>query len=87
MATLMTVYAANGDCVGRCDERCYEARELVCQCVCNGRNHGVGLQQAVKTTVERADAMIGFYVEKTALDRGGYTATVFENDVKQCRLL
>ncbi len=36
----------------RCDERCYNAKHMTCHCVCGGRNHGVGLKQAIKNTIE-----------------------------------
>ena len=39
MTTLIAVYDNDG-CKGRCDARCYEAREPHCDCVCGGRNHG-----------------------------------------------
>lgn len=40
----------NGVLVGRCDERCYGAREGECHCICQGRNHGAGLEQALANT-------------------------------------
>lgn len=33
---------------GKCDSRCYDARTKRCRCCCGGRNHGVGLNQAIK---------------------------------------
>lgn len=39
---------------GRCDSRCYEARTKRCRCCCGGRNHGVGLNQAIKNSAELA---------------------------------
>lgn len=32
----------------RCDARCYNATTRKCTCICGGRNHGVGKQQALK---------------------------------------
>jgi len=37
---------------GRCDSRCYDARTKRCRCCCGGRNHGVGLNQAIKNAAE-----------------------------------
>ena len=52
MTTLIAVYDGDGRCVGRCDAKCYNAEEPECQCVCGGRNHGKGLQQALDNTRE-----------------------------------
>lgn len=46
MTTLIAVYNSEG-CVGRCDEKCYDAKGDVCECVCGGKNHGKGRQQAI----------------------------------------
>jgi hypothetical protein len=32
----------------RCDERCYNAKGLFCDCLCGGKNHGNGLDAALK---------------------------------------
>ena len=57
MTTLIAVYNSEG-CVGRCDARCYEAREPDCDCICGGRNHGAGLAQAVDNTRELAESWL-----------------------------
>ena len=31
---------------GRCDERCYDAKSTDCTCVCGGKNHGAGFEDA-----------------------------------------
>lgn len=36
-----------------CDARCYNAKGPVCNCVCDGMNHGVGEREAVFNTKER----------------------------------
>jgi hypothetical protein len=41
---------SKGSLVGRCDERCYDAKESNCHCICQGSNHGVGLEQALLNT-------------------------------------
>jgi hypothetical protein len=55
MATLIAVCNADG-CVGRCDARCYAARGTGCECICGGRNHGAGKQQAMDCTRELAQS-------------------------------
>lgn len=36
-----------------CDSRCYEAKTEDCACeACNGRNHGVGVKQALANSAE-----------------------------------
>lgn len=37
---------------GTCDQSCYEARTKRCRCCCGGRNHGVGLNKAIKNAGE-----------------------------------
>jgi hypothetical protein len=51
-------WSTSGGSQGRCDAKCYEAREPACHCVCGGRNHGAGLQQAIENTTQHAEAWI-----------------------------
>lgn len=40
----------NGRILGRCDARCYQGNCLNagrCDCVCEGLNHGIGLEAAI----------------------------------------
>lgn len=46
MTTAIAVYNSEG-CVGRCDARCHNATDPACDCICGGRLHGVGAQNAV----------------------------------------
>jgi hypothetical protein len=63
MATL--IYASNSDgCTGKCDANCYNATCPECDCVCGGRNHGVGIKQATVNTAELADEMIEEYKKR-----------------------
>ena len=55
MTTLIAVYDGSGHCVGRCDARCYNATGKTCKCICGGRNHGAGLEQAMENTKEIAE--------------------------------
>ena len=49
MTTLIAISTSSG-LVGRCDAKCYEATCPVCECICGGRNHGVGREQAAENT-------------------------------------
>lgn len=49
MATLLTV-SVRGVQTGRCDSKCYNARESECRCICRGHNHGKGLRAAAERT-------------------------------------
>ena len=43
-----------------CDERCYNARGRTCSCICGGKNHGMGLNNALRNegmTNEEADSI------------------------------
>ncbi|HEY6141578.1 MAG TPA: hypothetical protein VI670_27785 [Thermoanaerobaculia bacterium] len=65
MSTLIALYNSDG-CVGRCDAKCYNATSGPCDCICGGKNHGAGQQQAEANTRELAES----WVEKYAADRG-----------------
>jgi len=74
MTTLIEVRGGDGELIGRCDARCYNAQHPHCTCVCGGRNHGVGLQQALHNTAALADTMIAEYVAERGLK--DYTSRV-----------
>jgi hypothetical protein len=57
LTTLIAIYYEK-QLLGRCDERCYDATSADCHCVCNGKNHGIGLQQAAKNTMQDAAAWL-----------------------------
>lgn len=67
MTTLIVVYD-NEDCKGRCDARCYDAREPHCDCVCGGRNHGAGLEHAVENTRELANEWMETYTKRNQIE-------------------
>jgi len=48
----------------RCDEQCYDAQHDVCGCICNGRNHGVGVDEAVRLTQEYASFIAEEVIER-----------------------
>ena len=45
----------------------YEATGPDCDCICGGRNHGAGQDQAIENTRELAETMIAEYAETHAL--------------------
>lgn len=57
MATLIAWYV-NGECRGRCDAKCYTAREPECTCICGGLNHGAGFATARENTQERSQEWV-----------------------------
>ena len=57
MTTLISYQSSGGD-QGRCDAKCYDAREPDCDCICGGRNHGAGREQAIDNTRELAGSWI-----------------------------
>ena len=57
MTTLISYQSSGGD-QGRCDAKCYDAREDACDCICGGRNHGSGKQRAIENTRELAESWI-----------------------------
>jgi len=44
---LMTQYHPRSRVIRRCDARCFAAIHGKCNCICGGRNHGVGLEKAL----------------------------------------
>lgn len=55
MATLISAYD-RGILYGRCDANCYEGKGDHCNCICGGKNHGIGLPHALIQTAEHASA-------------------------------
>lgn len=82
---LIEVRGGDGELIGRCDARCYNAKEPHCECICGGRNHGAGLQKAIEQTREQAERWIEAYAERLGLaeytgmvSRQLYQMTIFE---------
>jgi hypothetical protein len=57
MVTLISYQSSGGD-QGRCDAKCYAADHPDCDCICGGRNHAAGRQQAVDNTRELAQSWV-----------------------------
>ena len=53
MTTLISWQSTGGE-AGRCDAKCYDAREPDCDCICGRRNHGAGREQALDNTRDLA---------------------------------
>lgn len=45
--TLISLYNSEG-CIGRCDAKCYNAKDPHCNCICGGKNHGAGKHKALQ---------------------------------------
>lgn len=56
--TTLIAYHSSGRDQGRCDAKCYEAQHPDCDCICGGRNHGAGLDQALENTRELGESWI-----------------------------
>jgi hypothetical protein len=52
--TTLISYQSSGGGQGRCNAKCYDAAEPDCTCICGGRNHGAGKEQAIDNTRELA---------------------------------
>lgn len=48
----------NSEGTRRCDARCYEGTGDHCDCICGGKNHGAGLQQAMQNVREQWEPVL-----------------------------
>lgn len=85
MSTLIAVYNSDG-CVGRCDAKCYQASEPGCDCICGGRNHGAGLEQARENTREIAESWVERFAESRGLDAAQLRAELLGPAVQESLL-
>ena len=60
MTTLISTGSSSGQ-TGRCDAKCYNAKDSKCNCCCGGANHGVGLKQASENITKYCNEMIEKY--------------------------
>jgi len=44
-------YAQNGKNLRRCDARCYNAKGKKCLCICDGINHGKGIDFVIENSI------------------------------------
>jgi hypothetical protein len=61
MSTLIEL-RDNGHAAMKCAAKCYNAKSKVCDCICGGLNHGVGLTQAVANTRQAGTRAVADYV-------------------------
>lgn len=66
MTTLIEVRNSSG-VVGRCDARCYNAKNPDCDCICGGKNHGAGIEKAVDNTREMVETWFEAYKDRKNL--------------------
>ena len=57
MVTLISYHSSGSD-EGRCDSKCYDAEWDECTCICGGKNHGAGIEQAMDNTRELAESWV-----------------------------
>lgn len=57
MPALMWKKDSKGKLIGRCDAKCYHSKNPVCNCMCDGMNHGVGLPMAVGRIFQHLDRL------------------------------
>jgi hypothetical protein len=77
VTTLIHVRFGNGQSY-RCDARCYDAKQPGCECICGGKNHGVGMAKAVENVCAYTKAELEAITEK-----GGW----IPDEIKQGKLL
>jgi len=66
MTALIAISTRQG-CVGRCDAKCYNSKNSKCNCICGGKNHGVGRIEAADNTRQLAEKWIAEYKERKNL--------------------
>lgn len=74
MTTLLSV--GNSEGTRRCDARCYNAQHAGCDCICRGKNHGVGLARAQENTRELAEVWLDRYAAARGITRDQLKAEI-----------
>ena len=54
MSVLLVEKDGSGKVIHRCDARCYNAKGPICECMCNGLNHGKGFSQSVENVLSHS---------------------------------
>jgi hypothetical protein len=72
MVTLIAVYGirdfrGRARLIGRCDAKCYKSKHGNCDCICGGKNHQKGLDEAIENTRESADEWLLNYAKSRGL--------------------
>jgi len=55
MSALIEAHSSTGQLIGRCDETCYNSKGKRCNCICGGRNHGIGKIRAMRNNTHQAE--------------------------------
>ena len=78
------IYACNGrgECIGKCDSNCYNAKTPDCDCICHGANHGVGLKKARENITKHVDE----WMERYKRQNKEVKTFGFDGDPKQIKL-
>lgn len=58
MPDLIKVYDSDGKEIGKCGYSCYAATKPECNCICGGKNHGIGFKAAMAQAAEITEAII-----------------------------
>ena len=61
MSCLIYAVDGMGNCIGKCDSNCYEAKHPECDCICMGMNHGKGLKIAQENITKHAEEWMRQY--------------------------
>jgi hypothetical protein len=83
MVTLIAVYGGvdfrgKRKLLGRCDAKCYQSKHHQCDCICGGKNHRKGLDQAIENTRESADEWLIDYAKAKGL------GTNYKSSIGRC---
>lgn len=52
MTTILVLRDSKGKILSRCNEKCYDAKDVHCDCICKGRNHGKGEKKAIANLLD-----------------------------------
>lgn len=78
--TLISSHNSDGE-TGRCDAKCYNATGGKCDCICGGKNHGVGLKKAQENTREYVDAWVKDWEASHPGDRVQVEKTIYQGSL------
>lgn len=65
MTTVLEARKSDGTLIGRCDSKCHYAKGPKCNCICQGKNHGVGLEKAIENTQEIFNDLAEAHIDHT----------------------
>lgn len=75
MVAVITVWN-DGHPAGGCNHSCYDAETKTCLCLCQGENHGVGLEQAELNAAISGEEWLRDFVDEHALDPAVVTCRI-----------